>query len=169
MHEAKSQLSRLAELAWQGQEIVICKAGEPYLRLELYRERLEERKPGGLEGQIWMSPDFDETPRTLSIRSTTRRYSRMKTNGRRMFMNEWPLQDAKNKFSAMVDAAVAGEPQRVTRRGKPAVVVLAVEEYERLCRLEKAKAPTFADLLLAIPQDDEEFERLQLPSRPVDF
>ncbi len=80
MHEAKSQLSRLAELAWQGQEIVICKAGEPYLRLEPYRERLEERKPGGLEGQIWMSPDFDETPRTLSIRSTTRRYSRMKTN-----------------------------------------------------------------------------------------
>ena len=61
MHEAKSQLSRLAELAWQGQEIVICKAGEPYLRLEPYRERLEERKPGGLEGQIWMSPDFDET------------------------------------------------------------------------------------------------------------
>ena len=84
-------------------------------------------------------------------------------------MNEWPLQDARNRFSAMVDAAVAGEPQRVTRRGKPAVVVLAVEEYERLCRLEKAKAPTFADLLLAIPQDDEEFERLQLPSRPVDL
>ncbi len=84
-------------------------------------------------------------------------------------MNEWPLQDAKNRFSAMVDAAVAGEPQRVTRRGKPAVVVLAVEEYERLCHVEKAKAPTFADLLLAIPPDDEEFERLQLPSRPVDL
>ena len=73
-------------------------------------------------------------------------------------MNEWPLQDARNKFGAVVDAAVAGEPQRVTRRGKPAVVVLSVEEYERLCRLEKAKAPTFTDLLLAIPQDDEEFE-----------
>ena len=84
-------------------------------------------------------------------------------------MNEWPLQDAKNKFSAVVDAAVAGEPQRVTRRGKPVVVVFAVEEYGRLCHVEKAKAPTFADLLLAIPQDDEEFERLQLPSRPVDF
>ena len=53
-------------------------------------------------------------------------------------MNEWPLQDARNKLSAVVDAAVAGEPQRVTRRGKPAVVVLSVEKYERLCRLEKA-------------------------------
>ena len=43
-------------------------------------------------------------------------------------MVEWPLQDAKNKFSAVVEAALAGEPQRVTRRGRPAVVVLAVEE-----------------------------------------
>ena len=84
-------------------------------------------------------------------------------------MTEWPLQDAKNKFSAVVEAAVAGNPQRVTKRGKPAVVVLAVDEYERLHRLEKTTAPEFADLLLAIPQDDEEFERLRLAPRPVDF
>ena len=31
-------------------------------------------------------------------------------------MGEWKLQDAKNKFSALVDAAIAGEPQHVTRR-----------------------------------------------------
>ena len=60
MHEAKSQLSRLAELAHRGEEVVICKAGTPWLRLMPYRERLEERKLGGLEGQIWMSEDFDE-------------------------------------------------------------------------------------------------------------
>ena len=60
MHEAKSQLSRLGRLAWAGEEIVIAKAGEPYLRLEPYRERLKERKLGGLEGHIWMSEDFDE-------------------------------------------------------------------------------------------------------------
>ena len=84
-------------------------------------------------------------------------------------MAEWPLQDAKNRFSAVVDAAMAGEPQRVTRRGKPAVVVLATEEYERLRQLEKSKAPSFTDLLLEIPQDDGEFERLRLPARPFDF
>ena len=82
-------------------------------------------------------------------------------------MNEWPLKDARSRFSAVVDAAMAGDPQRVTRRCKPAVVVLAVEEYERLRRLEKALAPMFADVLLAIPQDDEEFERLSLPPRPA--
>ena len=84
-------------------------------------------------------------------------------------MTEWSLQDAKNRFSAVVDAAVGGDPQRVTRRGKPAVVVVAVEEYERLRHLEKAKAPTFAELLLSIPQDGGEFERIRLSSRPVDF
>ena len=84
-------------------------------------------------------------------------------------MAEWPLQDAKNKFSAVVDAALAGEPQRVTRRGQPVVVVLAVEEYERLCRLEQASAPTFGELLLEIPQDDQEFERIPLEPRPLDL
>ncbi len=78
-------------------------------------------------------------------------------------MTEWSLQDAKNNFSALVNAALAGEPQRVTRRGRPAVVVLATEEYERLCRLEKAVAPTLGELLLEIPQDDHEFDRLAVP------
>ena len=84
-------------------------------------------------------------------------------------MAQWPLQDAKNKFSALVNAALAGEPQRVTRRGEPAVVVLATEEYERLCRLEKADAPTLGALLLEIPQDDGEFDRLPLNARPSDL
>ena len=84
-------------------------------------------------------------------------------------MNAWPLQDAKNKFSALVNAALAGEPQRVTRRGQPAVVVLASEEYERLCRADRANAPSFVDLLLAIPQDNEEIERQAIPPRPVDL
>ena len=65
MHEAKSQLSRLGKLAWAGEEVVIAKAGEPYLRLEPYRERLEERQLGGLEGKIWMSPDFDDPDEEL--------------------------------------------------------------------------------------------------------
>ena len=89
-------------------------------------------------------------------------------------MTDWPLQDAQNRFSAVVDAALAGEPQRVTRRGKPAVVVLAAEEYERLCKGEPDSAPThdnaytFVDHLLAIPKcgDDDAFE---LPPRTRDF
>ena len=84
-------------------------------------------------------------------------------------MTDWPLQDAKNRFSAVVDAALAGDPQRVTRRGEPAVVVLAVDEYERLRQIEKANAPTFGELLLGIPQDGREFDRLPLSPRSPDF
>ncbi len=84
-------------------------------------------------------------------------------------MIQWALQDAKNRFSAVVDAALAGDPQLVTRRRKPAVVVLAVNEYERLCKMEQAAAPSFSDMLLAIPQGGEEFDRLRLPTRPTDF
>lgn len=65
MHEAKSQLSKLGKLAWQGEEVVIAKAGEPYLRLEPYREQKSKRKLGLLKGQIRMAPDFDETPQEV--------------------------------------------------------------------------------------------------------
>ena len=39
---------------------MICKAGKPWLHLVPYREGMEERKLGGLEGQTWMSEDLDE-------------------------------------------------------------------------------------------------------------
>lgn len=84
-------------------------------------------------------------------------------------MTEWPLHDAKNRFSAVVTAAVAGEPQRVTRHGKPAVVVISVGEYERLRRLERATAPTFAELLLSMPDGGEDLERLKVAPRPVEL
>ena len=65
MHEAKSQLSRLGRLAWEGEEIVIARAGEPWLRLEPYRERRDRRKLGVLKGQIRIATDFDETPQEV--------------------------------------------------------------------------------------------------------
>ncbi len=60
MHEAKSQLSRLARLAREGEEVVICNSGQPWVRLMPYQEPVEPRQPGGLEGQIVISPDFDD-------------------------------------------------------------------------------------------------------------
>ena len=65
MHEAKSQLSKLGKLAWQGEEIIIAKAGEPWLCLTPYRENRPERKMGGLENQFWMSPDFNDEDEEL--------------------------------------------------------------------------------------------------------
>ena len=65
MHEAKSQLSKLGELAWQGEKVVIAKAGKPYLDLVPHREERQPRKPGRLNGQIELTADFDDTPDDL--------------------------------------------------------------------------------------------------------
>ena len=35
---------------------------KPYLRLVPYRREKRPRTPGDLKGQIWIAPDFDETP-----------------------------------------------------------------------------------------------------------
>lgn len=81
----------------------------------------------------------------------------------------WSLQDAKNSFSTVVDAAVNGRPQTVTKRGKPAVVVLSIEEYERLHQRLDAGTPSFVDHLLAMPQGDAETERRPVALRDVEF
>ena len=66
MHEAKTQLSKLGELAWQGEKIVIAKAGKPYLDLVPHRDNRQPRKPGRLKGQIELAADFDDTPEDLT-------------------------------------------------------------------------------------------------------
>jgi antitoxin Phd len=44
----------------------------------------------------------------------------------------WKLEDAKARFSEVVRRARTEGPQRVTVRGKDAVVVISAEELERL-------------------------------------
>jgi antitoxin Phd len=80
----------------------------------------------------------------------------------------WSVQDAKNRFSEVV-AAARRVPQTVTKHGKPAVVVVDVTEYERLRRLDRVQAPSFAELLLAMPQDGGEFPRLKARPRDVEL
>ncbi len=77
-----------------------------------------------------------------------------------MSHSSWSVQVAKSRFSAVVEAA-RRKPQTVTKHGKPAVVIVAVAEYQRLSQLERLKVPRFTDHLLAMPTDNEPFERLQ--------
>lgn len=46
----------------------------------------------------------------------------------------WQLQEAKNKFSKLVEKALNEGPQFVTRHGKESVVVLSVEEYKKIVK-----------------------------------
>lgn len=77
------------------------------------------------------------------------------------------LQDAKNRFSAVVEAALAGRPQEVSRRGKPAVVVLSVTEYRRLVAAAQSHRESFADHLMAFPGED--IARMEVHPRDVDL
>ena len=85
-----------------------------------------------------------------------------------MAQRSWSVQDAKNRFSEVVEAA-RRMPQTVTKHGKPAVVVVDVVEYERLRQLERAKAPSFVEVILAMPQDDGEFPRRVVRMRDLDL
>jgi len=77
-----------------------------------------------------------------------------------MQIEKWSIQVAKNKLGAVVAAAKTGKAQIVTRRGIPTAVVLSIEDFEKLQRLEAAQAPSFIDHLLSMPRDDIEFERM---------
>lgn len=60
-HEAKTQLSKLLDRAAAGEEIIIARAGRPVARLVPFREERGKRRSGQWRGQVWLSPDFDDT------------------------------------------------------------------------------------------------------------
>ena len=84
----------------------------------------------------------------------------------------WRLQDAKSRFSALVDSALQGVPQHVTRRGKQAVVVVSAQDFAALQRNAKAQAPDFVEHLLAMPKAPPVVkapDRARLALREVQF
>lgn len=66
------------------------------------------------------------TPNSSSRRTSNR--------GRQPARKEWQLQEAKARFSEVFRLARESGPQRVTKHGRTAVVVLSAEEYDRLSR-----------------------------------
>ena len=77
----------------------------------------------------------------------------------------WKLQDAKAKFSQVVDDALKIGPQYVTRRGREAVVILSVKEYEKIT----SKKPTLKEFLLSCPKMDDDFEFKRQKDYPRDI
>ena len=62
----------------------------------------------------------------------------------------WALQDAKSKFSAVVNRACEVEPQVVTRRGLPVVVMMSYADYRNLSSSTRSSV----DVLLGGPKLD---------------
>lgn len=85
--------------------------------------------------------------------------------------SQWSLQDAKNSFSAVVEAACNEGPQTVTKRGRRTVVVLAAEEYDQLLQKGSERRPSFVEHLLAFPQGKGRFtfEGGKVKARDIKF
>ena len=61
-------------------------------------------------------------------------------------MKSWPVQDAKARFSELLDACLAEGPQMVTRRGTEAAVLVPAVQWRRI---EQAAPPSLKELLLS--------------------
>lgn len=73
-------------------------------------------------------------------------------------MTKWQLQDAKARFSELIDDAVERGPQIVTRRGIDTAVVVAIDEWHNL---KNAKSQNWKEVLLG---DGPRFD-LPVPKR----
>jgi prevent-host-death family protein len=73
-------------------------------------------------------------------------------------MKIWPVQNAKAKFSELLDASIEEGPQIVTRRGIEAAVVVSATEWRHL---QESARPTHKELLLS----DEARADLPIPER----
>lgn len=73
-------------------------------------------------------------------------------------MRAWQVQDAKARFSELLDASLKDGPQLVTRRGVEAAVLVPIQEWRRLQRRSR---PTLKELLLG---DGPRFEAM-VPAR----
>ena len=81
----------------------------------------------------------------------------------------WNLQDARANFSKVVKNALKGRPQRITRNGQPAVVVLSEQEYQRLNAAKDSLVAFFrtSPLAEAVAAGEVVIERDNAPIRDV--
>ncbi len=80
----------------------------------------------------------------------------------------WQLQEAKNKFSEVVDTSVKNGPQIISRRGRNTAVVISFEDYRRYIAPEPKL--NFKEWLMQAPVADLEIKRDQtLTGRGTEF
>jgi prevent-host-death family protein len=79
--------------------------------------------------------------------------------------SSWQLQEAKNRFSEVVDEALTHGPQTVTRHGREVVVILAAEEYRRM----KQPANSLFDFFQKSPLAEVELDLTRNKELPRDI
>jgi prevent-host-death family protein len=79
----------------------------------------------------------------------------------------WTVAGAKAHLSEVIERALADGPQTITRHGRPTIVVVSVEEWDRKTK----RVGTLADFFAASPLRDSglDLERLSDAPRDVDL
>ena len=75
-------------------------------------------------------------------------------------MSVWQVQEAKSRFSEVLDRAKTEGPQTITKHGMETAVVMSMEQYRRLAGPKK----DFIQHLLDFPK----FDDFELPPREID-
>lgn len=75
-------------------------------------------------------------------------------------MENWQLQDAKNRFSEVVQKAIEQGPQIITRRGVKTVVILSVEDYQQLTNpkvniIDFFRKSPLKDVMIDLTRDED--------------
>ncbi|MCC8484198.1 MAG: type II toxin-antitoxin system prevent-host-death family antitoxin [Rickettsia endosymbiont of Labidopullus appendiculatus] len=65
IHKAKTNLSDLIKKVQEGEDIIICKAGRPAVKLVKYKALSSPRRAGAWKGQVKIAEDFDKLPQNL--------------------------------------------------------------------------------------------------------
>ena len=81
----------------------------------------------------------------------------------------WQVQAARAQFSTLIDEALAGRPQRISRRGQDVAVVMAAADYDRLTKPRESIVDFFRNspLAEATAEGELDLERERDPIRDL--
>ncbi|HUA33430.1 MAG TPA: type II toxin-antitoxin system Phd/YefM family antitoxin [Candidatus Binataceae bacterium] len=78
---------------------------------------------------------------------------------------KWQVQQAKARFSEMVERAIKDGPQTITRHGKPVAVLVRAEDFDRPSKGRRS----FKEILMSGPDIDLKIVRSREKARKVDL
>lgn len=78
---------------------------------------------------------------------------------------EWSVADAKARFSEVIESARRDGPQTITRNGKPAAVIVSVEEWEQ----KSKRKGSLAEFFLSSPLVGVELDLERSRDEPRDW
>ena len=143
---------RNLRLVWR--PLVMAGGGRPSTSfLALYRGDVDR----------WRRPPHREDDGTAGTCHSNRKLVLSNQSCRERHLKAWPVQDAKARFSEMLDACLRDGPQMVTRRGTDAAVLVPMREWQRL---KEVARPSLKELLLTeAGRGDIQFRRGRLRRR----